>query len=186
MILVKGLSRIDSCRHRIHSSLSSSLLADNLKKTNISDVPQPQNIITGHPSLPQCKQTEHSIICCGVECGVVWCGPTCSIYGFPAQPSHCCQFYILWWFPPFLSRSQTQIAFRHDHPPPAREYSPGGWCPSERSQPCVGNSRDTGHSGQTSDASSFSNFRPGIEDMMSSFVISRSLGVRSPATSPLL
>ena len=117
-----------------------------------------------------------------MRCGVGW-GPTCSIYGFPAQQSHCCQFYILWWFPPFLSRSQTQIAFRHDHPPPAREYSPGEWCPLERFPPCVGNSRGTGHSAQTSDASSFSNFRPGIEAVMSGFVISRSLGLRYTATS---
>ena len=152
MILVKGLSRIDSWRHLIQWSLSSSLAADNLNRRTLVPATEPQ-ISLSPAQWWECRQTELMIAL------------TCSIYGFPGPPSHPCQFYILWWFPPFPSRSQTQIAFRHDPLRRARECSPGGWCPWVRSRPCVGNNKGTGHWGQTSDASSFSSFRPGMEDV---------------------
>ena len=110
MILWKGLSRIDSWMHRIHSFLSSSLVADNLKLWFIViSWPLLQRWET--PPLPTTEPLPQFVnrwLCAKLII------PTCSIYGFPGPQFHCCQFCNLWWFPPFRNKSQTQIVFHLD------------------------------------------------------------------------
>ena len=87
---------------------------------------------------------------------------TCSDDDFLGQLSRNCQFCSLSRCHRSHYKSQTPTASHPCPPELALQCSPGGWCPLERSPPCVGNSRDTGHLGQTTVASSSSNFRPKI------------------------
>ena len=85
---------------------------------------------------------------------------TCNDDDFLGPLSRNCQFCILSRYHRTHYKSQTPTASHPCPPGLALQCSPGGWCPLVPSQPCVGNSKGTGHLRQTTVASSSSSFRP--------------------------